>query len=811
LALVELAVVLSMQVLGGDVESAYLLGVASIAYCVPLYCGIGRRGDGFLLMGGLAALALVQLWLTSRVAWLSRSTSPGSAAVDWYRLAGLVVSLIGWGLTVALLVRRKRDLARGLAGLAAAAALALSITAVQVLPMLEYANLSDRIGDRSSQDIYAYSLRPVQILGWIWPNVCGTLDRGNRRWMETLPRRYSEDFWVPSVYLGGLALFLACGTAGFRDGPPWRVWLTGLVFLGIMGSLGEYASPLYWAHHRNAPGLGAGPADPSSTGTDPPAYALRDGDGGFYWLLTKALPGFESFRYPGKLLTMASLGLAGLAGLGWDSLGERGSRRTRRMGITALATTSGLLCLAWLAPASLRTHLAGQVWNAASAFGPLDVAGALSDIRFALGQSAAVLAVSLVLIRMRPARPRAADALALVLGTLDLIACDRRIVWTVPQTLFDAPPRLLEMIKLAERDGPAQGPFRIHRMPAWQPVGWFTQASEARHEEMLRWQRDTLQPLHGAPLGVEATRFLGSAQYRDQALLFGPSPRVADLRIASALKLKPGDRYVSYPRQSFDIWNTRYFILPGRLFPSDLNRGFVSFLPSAELLDPDVKSFNGPGGDERRARWLDFDDVRLLRNKAAFPRAWVVRQARFLKPITGKDTEALRPFVRRMARAGAMATNEVDAVEDDLRHVAWVETDHPEKVVPFLGGGKQQASETIHVIRAASGRVALDVDLQAPGVVVLADVYYPGWELTIDGQRAEILRINRMMRGAGVAAGHHSLVYTYRPASFRTGMTISLATLLVLAFLGCWILYGRDTDLPPVTGETLTHKVVAGR
>ena len=47
---------------------------------------------------------------------------------------------------------------------------------------------------------------------------------------------------------------------------------------------------------------------------------LRDGDGGVYWLLAAGLPGFGAFRYPAKFLTFAALGLAGLAGLGWDDL-----------------------------------------------------------------------------------------------------------------------------------------------------------------------------------------------------------------------------------------------------------------------------------------------------------------------------------------------------------------------------------------------------------------------------------------------------------------------------------------------------------
>jgi hypothetical protein len=524
--------------------------------------------------------------------------------------------------------------------------------------------------------------------------------------------------------------------------------------------------------------------------------ALRDGDGGFYWLLTRGFPGFDSFRYPGKLLIIASLGLTGLAALGWDRLGEFGSRRTWRLGIATLSATSALLCLALLAPGSLRHYLSSQVWNAASAFGPLDVAGALFDIRFALCQSAVVLTGSLVLIRLRPRRPRTAGALALVLVTLDLIACDRRIVWTVPQSLFDTPPRLLDVIDAAERNEPAHGPFRIHRMAVWQPLGWFAEASAARHEEMLKWQRDTLQPLHGAPLGIEMTQFRGSTQYADQVVLFGPSFQVADGRSASALRLNPGDRYVSYPRQSFDLWNTRYFILPARILPADLNRGFASFLPGTVLLDPDVRSFDGPGGEARRIRWLNFDDVRLLRNKAAFPRAWVVRQARFLKPIEGKNTEALRPFVRMLTRTSALSSNEADAAENDLAQMAWIETDHPESVAPFLGSPKQQPSETIHVIRPAPGQVELDVHLQTAGVVVLAEAYYPGWELTIDGHRAEILRVNRMMRGAAVPAGHHLLLYTYRPASFRLGMTISAATLLVLAASGCWFLCRAVRSVP---------------
>ena len=45
---------------------------------------------------------------------------------------------------------------------------------------------------------------------------------------------------------------------------------------------------------------------------------LRDGDGGVYWWMTTLLPGFRQFRFPAKLLTFSTFGLAALAGMGWD-------------------------------------------------------------------------------------------------------------------------------------------------------------------------------------------------------------------------------------------------------------------------------------------------------------------------------------------------------------------------------------------------------------------------------------------------------------------------------------------------------------
>jgi uncharacterized membrane protein YfhO len=82
--------------------------------------------------------------------------------------------------------------------------------------------------------------------------------------------------------------------------------------------------------------------------------------------------------------------------------------------------------------------------------------------------------------------------------------------------------------------------------------------------------------------------------------------------------------------------------------------------------------------------------------------------------------------------------------------------------------------------------VELNARLQTPGIVVLADIDYPGWRLSIDDQPAPIHRVNGFMRGAAVSAGRHRLIYTYEPRVFSIGLAISVGALgfLILFSVG---------------------------
>ena len=208
----------------------------------------------------------------------------------------------------------------------AACVLVLLLSGAELVPVIEFMARSIRATDLGANNRYTFSLSPTRLIGVFWPNVTGTVAT-DQEWPLALPTWFDETKqWVPSLYLGGLTLALAAAGAGLRGGPPWRSWLTAIAVVGSLAALGEYTSPLFWARKATALAAWLGPPDDPDL-ADRTDGAIQDGDGGVYWLVTASFPAFRSFRYPAKLLVPACLGIAGLAGLGWDDLSEGRRRR----------------------------------------------------------------------------------------------------------------------------------------------------------------------------------------------------------------------------------------------------------------------------------------------------------------------------------------------------------------------------------------------------------------------------------------------------------------------------------------------------
>ena len=80
-------------------------------------------------------------------------------------------------------------------------------------------------------------------------------------------------------------------------------------------------------------------------------------------------------------------------------------------------------------------------------------------------------------------------------------------------------------------------------------------------------------------------------------------------------------------------------------------------------------------------------------------------------------------------------------------------------------------------------RVVAEVTANEGGLLVLADLFYPGWIAEENGRRLPVLRANGYFRAVALPAGTHRVVFRYRPLSVFAGLGVSLAALGTLAAL----------------------------
>ncbi len=75
------------------------------------------------------------------------------------------------------------------------------------------------------------------------------------------------------------------------------------------------------------------------------------------------------------------------------------------------------------------------------------------------------------------------------------------------------------------------------------------------------------------------------------------------------------------------------------------------------------------------------------------------------------------------------------------------------------------AASQASITRYDDNAVSLSVDAAKAGVLVLHDLYYPGWTATVDGAAVPVLRTNLIFRGVAVRAGHHTVEFSFHPFS----------------------------------------------
>jgi Bacterial membrane protein YfhO len=169
-----------------------------------------------------------------------------------------------------------------------------------------------------------------------------------------------------------------------------------------------------------------------------------------------------------------------------------------------------------------------------------------------------------------------------------------------------------------------------------------------------------------------------------------------------------------------------------------------------------------PGTPVARADFTviyDAADGRIFRNERALPRAFLVGRGRCVS-----DREA-----RRLIAASAVDFRAEVLLADCAGTPALAES--------------TGTDATARVVAQSAHAVEIRAEADRPAYLVLTDTWYPGWNVSVDGQPARLWRANHAFRAVRLSPGEHRVEFRYEPTWLAPGLAVSglsLAGIVVL-------------------------------
>ncbi|HJO10182.1 MAG TPA: YfhO family protein, partial [Verrucomicrobiota bacterium] len=462
---------------------------------------------------------------------------------------------------------------------------------------------------------------------------------------------------------------------------------------------------------------------------------LAYGRHALFYQLIHQLPFFDTMRNPIKFLHPMHLGLIVLCGYGVEGLLRLGKRETAepsraaRLWVRGTGIVAGLMLLGSLifgaSKKSLGQHIASRGFDTDTA----QVMAGFSAMEIIL--SALLLGAGVFLIA-KLMHGGAVAKWVIVLGLLIVIDLTRA---NSPWVQYD------DYKYKYERGNPL-----------------ISALAKSPHEG-----RVTLSPLPSGTLGqlyrIEwlQNQFL----YNNiQSLDLVQMPRMAADHEAFERRFTiTGDTNTHYlAGRHWELTNTRW-LLGGTNDVAFFNRQFDSgkgrFAEATNFavgLRPGTKNPNAPGTEDFTTQFNPAGQYSLIRFDGALPRAKLYSQWQM--------------------QTNDAATLEILAKREFDPHIT-VLVNSP---VASTTAAPGQATGEVSIQSYRPKEIRLTAQAAVESVLLLNDHWSPHWRVTVDGQAAELLRCNYVMRGVRLSSGEHEVVFRFQPP--MTWLYVSLASLL---------------------------------
>ena len=227
---------------------------------------------------------------------------------------------------------------------------------------------------------------------------------------------------------------------------------------------------------------------------------------------------------------------------------------------------------------------------------------------------------------------------------------------------------------------------------------------------------DRLLSCRGAVRFVQAQ----SGLFRVQ-MVARPTPNIGDAFEVQAADGSGVTQPITFTRANGhpDLLNVRYFVKPASA--------------------PDS------GAVYQDKAWKVYD------NPHAFPRAWLVH-----------DT-AIEPVPLDLQRR-------LDNPNTDLHRVALL----PAPLDAALDGAADESGEQVHIDGYAANAMDLTVHANGRALLMLSEIYYPGWVATVNGRAARIWEADGALRAIVVPQGDSRVSLRFRPLPIYIGAALTL-------------------------------------
>jgi hypothetical protein len=108
------------------------------------------------------------------------------------------------------------------------------------------------------------------------------------------------------------------------------------------------------------------------------------------------------------------------------------------------------------------------------------------------------------------------------------------------------------------------------------------------------------------------------------------------------------------------------------------------------------------------------------------------------------------------------------------------------------------SSAKIKLTKYTNDEIEYESDAKSDQFAVLSEIYYSsGWNAYVDGKKVPHYKVNYLLRGMPVPAGHHVIKFKFEPASYKTGYTMATVgnILLYLFIIGGIYMSFRKKEL----------------